>query len=555
MAAPVPFEISFRGRPLRVRPGETLLSALAADGLPRVQRSIRYHRARGPFCGVGTCTQCLVRVNGQPNVRACRYRPRPGDSVRTENSWPGPELDLLGGLDLLFRRGIDTLHGFTRPGWARPVYHGVIRRLAGYGRMADGPPPPVPETTPLLCDTLVVGAGAAGRAAALRTAEAGREVVLLDRNRVPDPPEGVRTYAEASALFLSPPRTGAGPPIRLLAQIDGAVRTVRAERILLAPGGYDAHLLFPGNDRPGVMTGDGALALRAPPGEPPFHRALLVGGGPRALQMIERFGPRLAAVVAPGPVHGGIAERAANLRIPVYPRTLVVEGVGRHRLRRVRLAPRGGGTPFDLTVDAAILAHRRLPNGPLFFQAGVRMHWRDDPGAYYPTLSGAGATSVPSVFAAGEAAGIVGPEGAAASGRAAADAALGRSAPPPPPPSVPRPEAGRSELAGYYQELFGRTDRGGAKCIACACEDVTVHELAEAHRAGYRGIEVIKRYTGLGTGLCQGRYCVPEALLLLSQWERRPPSEVGYLTQRPPVFPTPLAQFARSAAEPAEEGR
>ncbi len=554
MAAPAPFEISFRGRPLRVRPEETLLSALAAERLPRVQRSIRYHRARGPFCGVGTCSQCLVRVNGQPNVRACRYRPRPGDTVTTENSWPGPEWDLLAVLDLLFRRGIDTLHGFSRPAFARPAYHAVVRRLAGYGRMAEAAPPPPPQAPPLRCDTLVVGAGPAGRAAARRTAEGGREVVLLDRNPVAEPPDGVRTFAGAQALFLPPPRTGASPPLRLLAEIDGAVRTVRADRILLAPGGYDAGLWFPGSDRPGVMTGDGAVALRAPPGPPPFRRALLVGGGTRALQMIERFGPSLAAVAAPGPVHGGIAERAAGLRIPVYPRTLLLEGIGRGRLRRVRLGPRGGGTPFDLPVDAAILAHRRLPNGPLFFQAGARMRWVGSPGAYYPVLTAGGATSVPGLFAAGEAAGFEGPEAAAASGRAAADAALGRPAPEPPPgppaagPVVP-------ELAGYYRELFGRIPPAGRTCIACACEDVTVGELAAAHRSGYRGIEVIKRYTGLGTGLCQGRYCVPEALLLLSQWEQRPPPEVGYLTQRPPVYPTPLAAFARATAEPSEEDR
>jgi hypothetical protein len=68
-----------------------------------------------------------------------------------------------------------------------------------------------------------------------------------------------------------------------------------------------------------------------------------------------------------------------------------------------------------------------------------------------------------------------------------------------------------------------------------------------AARHGYRGIEVIKRYTGLGTGLCQGRYCLPDALLVLSILEERPPSQVGYITQRPPVLPTSLGALASLA--------
>jgi sarcosine oxidase subunit beta len=97
-------------------------------------------------------------------------------------------------------------------------------------------------------------------------------------------------------------------------------------------------------------------------------------------------------------------------------------------------------------------------------------------------------------------------------------------------------------LEGYYRELL-RAPRTG-RWIACPCEDVLLQEVEQATRAGYRGIEVVKRYTGLGTGLCQGRYCLPDALLLLSIAEHRVPAEVGYITQRPPVLPTPIAALA-----------
>jgi hypothetical protein len=73
---------------------------------------------------------------------------------------------------------------------------------------------------------------------------------------------------------------------------------------------------------------------------------------------------------------------------------------------------------------------------------------------------------------------------------------------------------------------------------------VLLSELLEATDRGYRGIEVAKRYTGLGTGMCQGRYCLPEALLVLALRERRAVPDVGYITQRPPVVPTPLGALA-----------
>ncbi len=168
------------------------------------------------------------------------------------------------------------------------------------------------------------------------------------------------------------------------------------------------------------------------------------------------------------------------------------------------------------------------------------MEWRAGSGAYSPVLSSSGETTIPGLFAVGAATGIL-PEGGAESGQRVAASILGR------PLAEDGPllrisQEGPSELEGYYRELW--RERPGGKWVACPCEDVLLREVEEATRRGYRGIEVIKRYTGLGTGLCQGRYCLPDALLVLSLLESRPPPEVGYITQRPPVVPTPLAAFA-----------
>jgi sarcosine oxidase subunit alpha len=537
-----------------VRPGETLLGALTRGRLPILQRSIRYHRPRGPACGAGYCTGCLLRVNGRPNVRACRYIPSDGDSVLTENSWPSPRFDVLGVLDFLFPGGIDTLHGFRRPAWATGAYHRVVRRLAGYGSVPDlgasaAPSAPVGRWA---VDVAIVGGGVSGRAAAERLSGAGRHVLVLDRQLDGLPVPGTEWSPKTTVTFVPPPSDHVEGSFHLLGFEEPARGVeVRARTVLVATGGYDASLLFGGNDRPGVLTGDGALAMADRDGSFPFARAVVVGGGERAEAVLRRLDRHVAAVVAPSGIDPAVVRRASELGIPLYPRSLVLRATGRSRVHTLHLRARGTGTKFSVACDAVVLAHRRLPSPQLFFQAGARMEWRAGSGAYYPVLSPSGETSVSGLFAVGAAAGVLPPD-SAASGVRAAEAILGGVANGD--TRLPRVrQEGASDLEGYYRELTHET--GVGRCIACPCEDVLLSEVEEAVRRGYRGIEVIKRYSGLGTGLCQGRYCLPDALLVLSILEGRPPSEVGYITQRPPVVPTPLAAFAALDPEPsAPEG-
>jgi len=197
---------------------------------------------------------------------------------------------------------------------------------------------------------------------------------------------------------------------------------------------------------------------------------------------------------------------------------------------------------MDLDIDAIILAHRRLPNPQLFYQAGARMEWRREAGAYFPVLDAGGATSVPGLFAAGTVGGFVPDRDGSASGRAAADAVLGHPWKASDLPARVGAET-PGELEGYYRELLSGP-RGRGKWVLCPCEDVLLHEVEEASAHGFRGIEVIKRMTAVGTGLCQGRYCLPDALLVLAVLEARSPAEVGYITQRPPFLPARLESLA-----------
>ncbi len=529
---------------------ESLLDVLARRGLPRVVRSVRYHRPRGPFCGVGDCTGCLVRADGRPNVRACRLPYSPTLRLGRGNGWPSDAFDLLAGFDVAYPHGIDTLHGFRRPAWARGLYHRVVRRLAGYSAapavsVGQGP---LPDPIVRDAEVVVIGAGAEGRAAADRLAERGIRSVVLDRRSAALPSDRWELIAGATASFLPPPAAGVRPYTVLAVREPGTGVLVRARAVIVATGSYDAALGFEGNDRPGVVAADLGLRWARDGRRSPLRRAVVVGGGTRAAEVVERLGRSVAAVIAPGEIGPDVVARASAVGAALYPRSLLLRALGRRRVRAVELRPRGRDGRMAVPCDGIVLAQRRLPHGQLLAQAGARTVW--DPGRNGTVAQAGprGATTVAGLFVAGSA-GPTGAGGAAVRGADAADAAAEGAAPFAPTPGGTAPPPG--DLEGYYRELLREPRRG--KWVACPCEDVLLDEVERASADGYTGIEVVKRYTGLGTGLCQGRYCLPEAAIVLGLLERRPPSEVGSITPRPPAVPASLAALAALAPECAGE--
>lgn len=555
---------SLNGRFASALPGETLAQALLRHGPRPLARSIRYHRPRGPFCGIGQCTGCLMTVNGLPNVRACQTVPQEGDTVRDQNAWPTVQHDALAILDRLFPAHVDTLHGFRSPAFLTPVYQRVVRRLAGYGEIPSAKVPPslFPPRLRWTTDVLVVGGGRAGSgiADALARAVPTASVLLVDRRRDGPPlpgdlPRNLRVHRGASLVFLPPPRADGFQG--LLSLESGGTVDVEASRVVLAPGAYDGSLLFAGNDRPGVFTGDGALALCPPGGTVPFRKAALVGTGPRAREIVERFGSRVAYVISLFPLEPGERQSWEALGPRVLDARLLLRARGGRGLRDLQVRDRRTGAVETLAVDAMILAVRRLPNVPLFFQAGAAMHWRAGGGAYYPVLSPTGATRVPGLYGAGSAAGYDAPVPSRALGDRIVEALrLDLDGREPPRWEAPVPgrvsEDGRNPLLPYYHEYLLVRPRG--KALLCPCEDVVVEELDEAVHEGFRGMEEIKRVTGTGTGLCQGRYCLPEALLILSLFQGVPPPELGFITQRPPAWPTSVGGLAAPSPGPPTAG-
>ena len=328
--------------------GDTVGSALAASDVDVLSRSFKYHRPRGLLCCSGRCPNCLVDVDGTPNVRACVTPVQEGMQVRSQNAWPSLRFDLLSMTDR-FDRLLPVgfyYKTFIRPRRLWPLYERFLRRAAGLGRIdVKAVPDHHVRTRHLHVDVAVVGGGPAGCIAALEAASAGARVVLVDDQDRLGGHLRIRSAAVVGDDRIAAPSghaaseklaelVGREPLIEHLAgataigayeggllgvsQGDTFVR-VRARQLIVATGAAERPMLFDGNDRPGVMLASGILRLHHLYGVAAGERLVVVTDddhGWRTASELVAAGLHVAALVdvRDGEVGGAEAESLASGR-------------------------------------------------------------------------------------------------------------------------------------------------------------------------------------------------------------------------------------------------
>ncbi len=409
------------GERLPARAGESITSAMLAAGRPLVSRSSKYHRPRGPFCLSASCASCMVRVDGEPNMRACETPCRDGLRVETQNVLGGAAHDLLGAIDFLAPHGIDHHHVATWSQFANRLAVGASRRLAGLGRLPDAVPGPWPVVAEERFDAVVVGAGPAGLGAAAALARSGMRVLLAERERglggrlrcrfeLPgDPPlawagdvaddlrrAGGEVAENAVALGLW---RDENVSLAAVAQRAGRprLRLVRSPRWVLATGTWPQPPQFAANDLPGIHAARGLAVALAEDGVVPGERMAVLGIGAEAQAVARRFE---AAGMAVQEVAGG-----------------VVRARGRGRLAGLELSE-----GRSISCDTLAVATGRAPASELAREAGAALALDRETGAFWVRPGEDGAVA-PGVFAAGEATGACTAAEAAESGRRAGDGA------------------------------------------------------------------------------------------------------------------------------------
>jgi sarcosine oxidase, subunit alpha len=507
---------TFDGKTVDAYEGDTVGSALYADGLRTFSRSFKYHRRRGLLCCAGQCPNCIVAVDGAPGVRACTEPVREGMRVEHLNAQPGLELDVMRATDIV--GGPFTPPGFyyktfIRPRKLWPLYEKVLRHAAGIGVLPKQQPEREwrTEYRRRHADVLVVGGGIAGRRAATAAAEQGEDVVLVDEGPLPiEPIDGVEILARASAL-------GYFDGIVPVWQGD-TLHQVRARSHVFATGAIEQPLVFAGNDLPGVMLSGGAVRLAQLYAVSPGTRAVIATTSDRGLDAAAKLvdaGVQIAAVADLREQRTDAARRLAERGIEVLIGHTILQARGSKTVRRAVLGPIGvEGVSVERTFecDLVVVSGGFAPATSLLLQAGARTRYHAARGCFVLD------ELPPGVSAVGDVAGV--DEGARDAEAVA----------------VPPPVSGT----------------GHGKCFACLCEDVTAKDIKLSVEEGYDSIELSKRYTTVTMGPCQGRMCQLPAIRLMAEETGQSLDQVGTTTARPPWVSVPMGILAGRPFEPAK---
>ncbi|MGI8479779.1 MAG: 2Fe-2S iron-sulfur cluster-binding protein [Gaiellaceae bacterium] len=360
--------------------GDSIGSALYAAGLRTFSRSFKYHRTRGLYCCTGHCPNCMMTVDGVPNVRVCVEPVREGAQVKEQNVWGKFDLDVLSITDKV--GGPFTPVGFyyrtmIRPRRAWPLYEKVLRNLAGLGRVAErGGHSRRYDVEHRRARVLVVGGSDAGRAAALAAAAEGPGVVLVD--------EGPRRIAELTGVEVLTPARALGIWEGGLVPVDcGTVLyRYRAERIVVATGALEQPIVFPGNDLVGVMLPSAVRRLIRDFSVQPGGRAVVLAADEQGLEVADDL--REAGVAV---------QRVVDLR-----ETPVRELEAQRRRGRVRALLVDGE---EIECDLVVASAGRQPAYSLLAQAGARVEYDPELGVFVPTTLPPGIEAVGTVTGEG----------------------------------------------------------------------------------------------------------------------------------------------------------
>ena len=586
-----PLAFRFDGAAYMGFDGDTLASALLANGVRMVGRSYKYHRPRGIFSAGPEEPNAIVTLGEgarlEPNTRATLAELRDGGIVRSQNNWPSLGFDLGAAASLAWRILPAGFYykTFMWPPKLWMFYERLIRRAAS---TACVPPMADPDSYAhryAHCDVLVVGAGPAGLSAARMAAESGARVILADAQSSPggfllsddsvvdDSPGDewakriVDEFRQKENAVYLPRTTVQGfydynyfTAVERVAENSGAPRNcprerlwkIRAKRTVLACGAIERPPVFADNDRPGVMTANAVqIYLRRYAVLPGKNMVFFTNNDSAYAVAIACLEAGAQVEIADArPPGGGWAKRARDAGITVN-HNCAVAGVRSARgVSAVQIAELSAdgkslvSRPRLVECDSLAVSGGWTPTVHLFSQGRGRLKFDDSIGAFVPAESAA----INPCFAAGACSGVFAldrclRDGASAGEKAAME--LGFSPPQnfPPSHSDAPPEESPARILSLIPTIHP-VGRGGRKHFVDLMNDVTAADILLAEREGYDSAEHMKRYTAAGFGTDQGKTGNINALGILAEARGKSIPEIGHTTFRPHFTPTAFGVVA-----------
>ena len=540
-----PVTFDFDGRSYQGFAGDTLASALLANGVMLFGRSFKYHRPRGLMAAGSEEPNALVSVTRgvgrfTPNLRATGVEIYDGLSAVSQNCWPSLKHDLGAIND---RLGMFLPAGFynktfmwPRSFWDR-LYEPAIRRMAGLGEAPTEEDPDQYASTYAHCDLLIIGGGPAGIEAALTAMDGGRRVILIDDQDEPgggalaDPSlwpwldQSLTALWGASNITILSRTTAfgyyhdnfVGAVERLtdhLAVVGEGPREklwrIRAWEVILAQGAIERPLVYDGNDVPGVMLSSAARTYACRFGVAVGRNVAVMASHDSGWQdafVLATAGVGVAAMVdARAEVDAALVAEAETWGIQVYLNHSVIGVNGRHRVKSIQICHNEHYLGGRIACDAVLMAGGWTPSVHLWSHSKGTLAWRDDLGAYVPDQPNENVRCVGACAGAWD---------------------FGSGA--------------------VIDVLPTPRDQTRIKAFVDFQNDVTAKDIKLAVREGFKSIEHIKRYTTNGMATDQGKTSNLNGLQIAATALSKPVSDIGLTTFRPPYTPQTFGALAGHA--------
>jgi sarcosine oxidase subunit alpha len=540
--------------------GDTLASALLANGVQLTGRSVKLHRPRGVYsCGIEEPTGLVdvgMGARRTPNVRATLLEIHQGLVATSVNCWPSVGFDLAAinnWFSALLPAGF-YYKTFKWPNWH--VYEPSIRRLAGFGRASSERDPDHYEEIAISAEVLVVGAGITGLAAAVGAARGGADVLLLGGSSHLGGRLGYQSNdARTAALIKEAGELGIRILTRTLAfgvydhnlvcarqtvlegvnsqHAAGGLRErlwkIRARAVVAATGAFERPMVFPDNDRPGVMLAGAVEKYAQAYGVACGSRVVIAANSDQAYQLaaaLRALGIEVPAIADCRPDR--LIAAAAPSGTQRFSDSVISRVSGYRAVRGCSIASSQSATQAahfhcDLIASAGGFA----PTVHLHSQAGGKLRWLEESAMFVPD----GAAG--ELYSVGACAGVFEFD-AALNHAAAVGTALGRGS------AVPI-----APLGGIGHSLANtHVPRLGKPQFIDLQNDVTASDVSLAARENYRSVEHLKRYTTTGMGTDQGKTSNINALVLMGEQTQQAPPAVGTTKFRPPFAPITLGTLA-----------
>ncbi len=587
-----PLKFLFNGKALTGYQGDTLASALLANGVHLVGRSLKYHRPRGLVGAGAEEPNAIVQVGEgartQPNLVATQVELYEGLVARSVNVSPSVDFDLRavhGWFARLMPPGF-FYKTFMWPAGFWHLYEHEIRKAAGFGVVPDGPDPDDYDHMNAHCDVLVAGGGPAGLAAAVEAGRAGARVILVDErselggsllgggSRINESPASGWTAAMAAELaalpevrvltrttavgyyehnFLLalerrtdhlPPGQGKGPRQRLW--------RIRAKQVVLAAGAIERPLVFSNNDRPGIMLASGVSDYINRYAVLPGSRAVVFTNNDSAYQTVFDLLEAGATVetIVDARVPGECSARAQERGLEVLNQHVVVNARGKKRIRGVELMSLSedgkavSGGIRTVGCDLLVVSGGWSPSVQLHAQARGRPSYDAEKACFVSAESVQAERSVGACRGSFDLGACLG-EGLEGGAAAAQAAGYGVGKPSQSAPDFDPP--GGDPIRPLWVVPSPKPITRAPKQFVDFQMDVTAADIMLAALEGYGSIEYVKRYTTLGMGPDQGKLGNVNGIAILAQHFGTDPGSIGTTTFRPMY--TPITHGAMSGGE------